>query len=139
MDPRVEVLGAILARLRTTASITALVGTRIYDNPPTSPVPTSPYISMGASDAISDDYDCIDGYEITFQIDVWSWGANDAHSSAQCSKIAHAIKKALHNEDLPITTNALVAVRHNTTRYLRSDDDQVNHAAVSVTAIAEEP
>lgn len=139
MDPRNDVLAAILARLRATASITALTGSRIYDNPPTSPVAKSPYISIGASDAISDDYDCIDGYEITFQIDVFSYGDNDAHSSVQASKIAHYIKKALHEQELPLTENALVALQHTTTRYFRSDSDQVNHAAVSVTAIVEEP
>lgn len=139
MDPTTELIGGIFARLRATTSITALVGTKIYDNPPTYPIPTSPYISMDGGDAISDDADCIDSYEVTLQIDVWSWGANEAHSSAQVRKIAHEIKKALHDYDLPMTTNACVSIRHDITRFMRSDDDQVNHAAVSITAIVEEP
>lgn len=138
MEPTTELLAAILAKLRTVTAITALTGTRIYDNVPTGAnAPTSPYVSCDGGDALTDDADCIESYEVTYQIDVWSWGVGEAFSSVQVRKIAHEIKKALHEQDLPLTTNALVSIRHNITRYLRDNDNAVNHAAVSVTAIVE--
>lgn len=138
MEPTVELIAAIFTRLRSIPALTDLVGAKIYDNPPEGTnAPTSPYISLGSSDALTQEIDCIEGYEVTLQIDAWSWGIGEAYSSAQVRKIAHEIKKALHNYELPLATNALVSLQHNITRYLRDDDNAVNHAAVSITAIVE--
>lgn len=138
MDPTTELLAAVLNRLRAIPAITAMVGTRIYDNPPTGTnAPSSPYISVDGGDAISDDIECVNAYEITLQIDVWSWGDDTAHSSVQVRKLAHEIKKALNNYEVAFTTNALVSITHDFTRFLREDNDQVNHAAVTINAIVE--
>jgi hypothetical protein len=140
VEPTVELINVIFARLRATAALTALVGVKIYDNPPSATnAPSSPYISLGSSDALTEDIDCVDGYEVTLQIDAWSWGSGEAYSSVQVRKIAHEIKKALHNQELPFSSNALVSLTHNITRFLRDDNNAVNHAAVSITAIIEEP
>jgi len=144
MEPIYELRLAALNKLRQTAALTAIVGTKIYDLVPEKQVNgqtvadvTSPYISLGPATAISDDADCIDGLEVTFQVDVWSWGAGLAYSSAQASQAAGEVRKALHDVDLPLTVNALVSIQHELTRILRDSDGQTNHGVIQFTAVIE--
>jgi hypothetical protein len=141
MDPTYELAAAIIARLKADAATSAFVGPRVYDRPPDSPsggsTLQSPYISLGPSDALTDDADCIDGLEITMQIDCWSWGSNEAFGSAQVRKLAGAVRACLHEAEFPLTTNALASLRHRITRYQRESDGATNRAIVSITAFVE--
>src|SRR5688500_11924265 len=47
-----------------------LIAQRVYDFVPTEP--EFPYVSLGPDQVVSDDADCITGFEITLQIDAWS-------------------------------------------------------------------
>tara|TARA_R110002020_G_scaffold53905_8_gene150485 strand:+ start:18356 stop:18775 length:420 start_codon:yes stop_codon:yes gene_type:complete len=137
MDPVHELSGMLRARLRTDTAISAFVGNRIYDEPPSGTV-TSPYISMGSYSATTDDADCIDGLEITFQIDCWSWAAADG--GAEVRKIAGAIRKNLHDSDFSLTTNALASISHRITRFQREPDkagEILSRAIITVTALVE--
>ena len=144
MEPIYELRLAALNKLRQSSALTAIVGTKIYDRVPEKQVSgqlvpdvTSPYISLGPATAISDDADCIDGLEVTFQIDGWSWGSGLAYSSVQASQIAGEIRKALHDVELELSANALVSIRHEMTRILRESDGITNHAVVQFTAVVE--
>src|SRR5690606_18981222 len=111
---------------------------RVYDRPADSS-PASPYLSMGPWTIIPDDADCIDGVEVTGQIDVWSWGAGEAFGSAEVSKIADAVRRSLHDAEFNLTINALATIRHELTRILRDPDGVTNHAAIQFTATIETP
>lgn len=143
MDASYELILAAITKLRATTAVTALVGTKIYDRVPEkqdgTPNVTSPYVSMGPTTTIPDDYDCVDGEEITFQIDAWSWGGGEAYGSVEVRKISDAIKRALHDADLTLANNALVTIRHELTRILRDPDGITNHAAIQFTATVETP
>lgn len=146
MDPTYELVLAAINKLRADASVAALVGTKIYDRVPERQTAnglvadvSSPYVSMGPVTAVSDDADCIEALEITFQLDAWSWGDGDAYGSVEVRKIAGLIKKALHRADLTLSTNALVSIRHEMTRILRESDGVTNHAAIQFTATVETP
>lgn len=136
MDPSYELTAAIVARLKATAAVSAFVGTRVYDRPPDGAI-TPPYISMGPSDAVTDDAECIDGVEITVQLDCWSWGGGEAFSSAQVRKLSSAVRAALHNAEIPLTQNALATISHRVTRYQREGDGATNRAIISITAFVE--
>jgi hypothetical protein len=144
MEPIYELRLAALNKLRQVAALTAIVGTKIYDRVPERQAGgvlvadvTSPYISMGPTTAISEDADCIDGLEVTFQIDAWSWGSGLAYGSVQASQIAGEVRKALHDVDLELSVNALVSIRHEMTRILRESDGITNHAVIQFTAVVE--
>lgn len=144
MEPSYELQLAALNKLRETPALVAIVGQKIYDRVPekqqgnrTVPNVTSPYISFGPVTSIPDDSDCIDGEEITFQIDAWSWGQGEAYGSVQVRKIAGLVKKALHRADLSLSTNALVSIRHEMTRILRESDGITNHGVIQFTALVE--
>lgn len=146
MDASVELIRAMIDRLRATAAVTSLVGTRIYDRVPerqtaSGPVPdvAYPYVSMGPSTSIPDDYDCLDGEEITVQFDVWSSGSGEAFGTVQCRKVCDAIKRALHDAELTLANNALVSLQWEMTRILDDPSPAINHGAIQFTAQVETP
>jgi len=136
VDPTYELTAAIISRLKADATVASFVGSRVYDRPPDGEA-QSPYISMGPSDALTDDADCLDGLEITLQIDCYSWGPNEAFGSAEVRKLSGAVRAALHEAEISLPTNALASLRHRITRYQRESDGATNRAIISVTAFVE--
>lgn len=136
MDPAHEIAAAIIARLKANVVVSTFVANRVYDRPPSGTI-QSPYISMGPSDAVTDDADCIDGLEITMQFDCWSWGSGEAYSGTEVRKLAGAVRADLHNAEIILTHNALATITHRITRYTRESDGVTNRAIVSITAFVE--
>ena len=143
MDASLELLTAALTRLRATTAVTDFVGTRIYDRVPENqdgtPNVVFPYISVGPSSSVPDDFDCMDGEEITIQFDVWTSGADDAYGSAQCRKISGAVKKALHDVELPLAVNALVTLQLEVLRIIDDPNPAISHGVVTFTGTVETP
>lgn len=137
-SPSFELQSAVISRLRADAGVITFVGQKVYDLAPADqtgvPAVEAPYISMGPSDETSDDAECIDGFEITFQIDVWS----RERGYHEARKIADAIRGAL-KVGISLSANALVMMEHRITRYMRDPDGITSHAAMTFTAIVEQP
>ena len=132
-SPSLELQGAIVARLKGSAGLTALVGSRVYDAVPSNAV--FPYVTVGEGDETSDDADCIDGFEISLDIDVWSRGVG----FPEAKRISDEIRKALKSPELKLTQNALVYFNHRQTRFLRDPDGKTSHAVLTFEAFAEQP
>lgn len=140
-SPSLELQGLIAARLKADGNVSALVGARVYDTVPSEQVRIEktgaafPYVSMGPSDELSDDADCINGFEIALQIDVWS----RAVGFPEAKRIADVIRTSLRDYDFPLVSNALVLFQHQQTRFLRDPDGLTSHAAMTFEAFAEQP
>lgn len=132
-DPSLELQGAIVARLKSVSAVTNLVSTRIFD--PVPAVATFPYLSLGPDDLISDDADCITGFEITVQIDAWSRDPG----FKQVKQISDAVREALHDYEFTLSVNAAVLFEHRITRNFRDPDGLTNHAAMTFTGFVEKP
>lgn len=132
-SPALELHGLIVARLKTDPAVAALIGDRVYDSVPDGVV--FPYVSMGPRDEISDDADCITGFEISLQVDVWS--RKPGFPEAQ--RIADAVRASLVEYVFPEMENPLVLFRHDQTRLLRDPDGLTSHAALTFEAFAEQP
>jgi hypothetical protein len=132
-SPSLELQGAIVARLKGASPVTGIVAQRIYDAVPA--VAAFPYVSFGPSDELSDDADCITGFEVTMQLDGWSrsGGFTEARS------IADAVRTALHGYEFNLSSNALVLFEHRVTRMFRDPDGITSHAAMTFTALVEQP
>jgi hypothetical protein len=137
IDPSFELEAAIITRLKADATVSGFVAARIYDRPPDGDV-ASPYISMGPSDAITDDVDCLPAAELTFQVDCWSSGPGEAFGSAEVRKLAYAVRRSLDGAEITLATNVLVTVNHETTRIMRDPDGATNHAAMTFSALVSE-
>lgn len=132
-NPTLELQGVIVARLKDFPGLTALVANRVYDNVP--PNASFPYVSWGPEQSISENADCISGFNISIQIDAWS----RAVGLPEVKQIAEQVRLALHDYDPELTANALVSLQHNQTRTLRDPDGLTNHAVIEFTAFIEQP
>ncbi|MFZ0267765.1 DUF3168 domain-containing protein [Caulobacter sp.] len=70
IDPSLPLQSAIVAALKASAAVTALVDDRIWDDVPDRP--QFPYISLGPDDPMDDHDTCIGGADTTMQVNVWS-------------------------------------------------------------------
>lgn len=132
-SPTLELQRAIVERLKADLTVSALVAGRVYDSVPAEPV--FPYISIGPTDEASDDVDCIDGFEIAMQIDVWS----RAVGYPETRRVVDAVRQALTAAEIALVDNALVYFDHRITRTMRDPDGLTSHAAMTFEAFAEQP
>lgn len=138
MAADVELITAIRAALLADPVVAGFIGTRFYDPPPASSVAVPfPYISLGPSNTLPDDYDCVDGKNYTIQLDVWSRGAGEAYSSAQTRKICAAVERLLDDAELQLATTALASLEHTMTRVVRDPDGVTNHGIIQFDAVVE--
>ena len=132
-SPSLELQGAIVARLSAAADLASLVGDRIYDAVPNDAA--FPYVTVGEGDETSDDVECVEGFELSLDIDVWSRAVGFPEAKA----ISDEIRRALRSSDLALAVNALVYFRHRQTRFLRDPDGLTSHAVLTFEAFAEQP
>lgn len=128
-----ELQGAVVARLKADAALSALVGSRIYDAPP-SPV-VFPYVTQGEAQTIRADITCLSGSEIYLTIHAWS----QAEGYPEVKRIADAVVEALHMAPLLLATNRLISLMHQNTRTFRDQDDVTNHSVIEFVARTEKP
>lgn len=131
MDAMLELQGVITSTVKGQSP--QLAGGRIYDRVPEDVA--FPYISFGPSDAINDDAECIQADEITFQIDVWS----RTPGFPEVKQLARDLRNLLLGANIQLTSNALVTLEHSSTRVFRDPDGLTSHAAMTFTAVIEEP
>lgn len=131
-----ELKAAVITALKADPAVSALVGSRIYGRPPADAV--MPYVSIGPTEEADASAEGIPAQEVTLQLDVWSAGTGEAYSDAEASKIAGAIRKALHDTDLDLATTGLVLLQHRITRIVRDPDGITHHAIVTLVATVED-
>jgi hypothetical protein len=126
---------AIAAALEADPAVAALVGARIYDNPPKDPA--FPHVVLGATDFVPTDEECIDGREETIQIDVWARNDGKLHP---CKAVVDAVYGALHQVTLALD-DPYANVETNVTlvRVFADADGITAHGVVQVTAMIETP
>ena len=107
-SPAAETWKLIQNTLEAAPAVMALVDA-VYDKVGNSPWKAKgAYISRGPVYGVDDSADCVDGQELTFQIDIWSRKPN----RWSCDDIVEAVRKTLHErDDLHLTENALVQLR----------------------------
>lgn len=125
-SPSRELVGTALARLRTTAIVTALVGDRVWHRKPDGA--TYPHIANFDTFGIRDDATCVEGEEITLNIHVWTRDGIDPLQDAR--DLAFAVGRALHGFPLPLPTNRLVTLDHRGERIFYDPDGLTGHGVV---------
>lgn len=138
MSVQAELRKLIRDTLLADASVTALVN-GVWDRAPDEAerfaAPKLAYIRFGPSDGVDAGAECIDGEEITIQLDCWSRSVG----AIGCSRIVDAVRKALHDKDLQLSANALVEMQVTLWRIMDDPDGLTTHGVVQVTALVEEP
>lgn len=130
-----ELWDLIRDTLKADTSVMALVDD-VFDKIPSSPWKAKQaHIGRGPFYGVPDDADCIDGQEITAQIDIWSrkpnrWSMDD---------MVTAVRSALHEKDLQLTDSALVSLRLTLWRIIDDPDPLTVHGVLQFTALVETP
>lgn len=133
--PQAELQKLLFTTLTTNGQVMALAG-GVYDRVPADPYKAkTAYVSFGPSDVVDDGADCIISGEHTFQLDVWS----KAVGQVEAKRIVDLIYKALHEQELQLTENALAEIRVDFRRVFVDPDGLTSHGVVTVTASIEEP
>lgn len=137
-SPSWELQVAIVTRLKADATLTALIGVRVYDHVPRGAdgavTADFPFVGIAGSDELQDDATCQTGYEITMNLDVWS----RKPGFVEAKQIAHAVVKSLHNWDAPLPTNRVITLQHRQTRMFRDPDGLTSHGVVELVAVVTE-
>lgn len=129
-----ELQKLIIDTLKADAAVSAIVGSNVFDYPPSSD--PFPRITIGAFDSIPDDAECISGDEVTMQIDCW---VRDGGRKHPCSALVDAAKKALHEANLTLPDPyALSSMRVILSRVVSDPDGLTTHGILTVRALVEE-
>ena len=129
ISPGLELQGLIIATLKASASVSALVD-GVYDRPPQASIawggPKQAYISLGPTDIVVEDGDCIYGENHNVQIDVWSRTVGQVDTK----KIVAAIKGALHDQAFSFTDNGFVEMLLKNYRIMADPDGMTTHGSM---------
>lgn len=142
MDEIAALKFLIIQKLRESAALSAYVGDRVYDVPPEEPAKmTSPYVSMGPFSSSDDNAECFESYDITGQIDVYSWGAGEALSTMQATKISAIVKDVINGtgeqEQALQGGHVLSYLRFRSKRIITASDGKTKHVPITISAIVD--
>ena len=93
------------AALAANAGVAALVGARIYDEPPQNVV--FPYLRMVDINPDAFDTDTTEGAEISISVEAYSRSASGRVEAAQ---MAEAVRAALHRQETSLTVSGFTLV-----------------------------
>lgn len=131
-----ELQAAVVAALRASTALVALVGTAIYEAVP--PNPDFPYVTIGETQEQDDSSDpCIPSASDIF-LDVHIWSRPSPPSFVECKRIATAVRRAVHNQPLVLATHNLKLIQHRISRTFRDPDNVTAHGIVTFEALTEE-
>lgn len=119
----------VVDTLKADVAVAALVGARVYDQPPSGAM--FPYVSIGPSDTVPVSGDCKRLSDETVQIDVWT---SNQGRKLTAKRICGAIYDALHEFDGEPEAGALIELRVISVRVFSDQDPAVVHGVVTVTA-----
>lgn len=123
---------AIHENLSADGAVTAaLVGAKIYDEPPKSPV--FPYVTLG--EARSRNFSAGDEFAEEHQLTLHVWSRQGGHSEAH--RVAGAVMQSLDDVDLSLAGHHLVNLRFAVADVRREADGRTYHAVVRFRAVTE--
>jgi hypothetical protein len=124
----------VRATLMANSGVTALIGQRLYDEPPQNV--TFPYARFGGIEPLAFDTDTKEGALVSFTVEVYSRSASGRVEAAQ---VAEAIKAALHRKETSVSVagHALVELIFETFSVTRDGEGRGYTAVVSLQAMLE--
>lgn len=134
-SPDLELQGAIVQRLKADTDLQAIIGNPIrlfQDNPPAQPTPF-PYVTIGDSQGLSDQAECIDGSEIFVTIHIWS----RANGFAEVKRIGGVIEDNLHDVAPSLNGHRCLHIQRANAIYRMAEDNATKHGILTLRALTE--
>lgn len=131
-SPSLELQKALYDRLKAYPALSSAINGRVYDTVPEGAA--FPYVTFGTFDELSDDAECITGFEITIQLDVWS----RTPGFPECRRIGDLVRRAVLSAEIELPDNRLVSISHRQTMTMRDPDGLTSHGIVNFVAFVEQ-
>ena len=127
---------ALIAALKADSAVAALVGTRIYDEPPQGV--TFPYIRLTDISPSAWDTDCTEGAAVQIGLQVHS---RATQGRVEAVRIAEAIQSALHRQETSLSVSGfnLIEMRFQTYVTNRDDEGRGYTSRMALQALLEVP
>jgi hypothetical protein len=122
---------AVVAALKASAPLTALVDAKVYDRVPPNTLP--PYVTITGWQEVEDGTDCMDASEVFF--DVQAFSATVGRPEA--ARIAGAVKAALHRLTPATAGWTNVEIIYRGTQYFTESDGTTTRAVVNFQALTD--
>lgn len=131
MSAERALLAALHAALAADEGVGALVGARIYDDPP--PERVFPYVTLGRVETRAADAAETEALEHALTLHVWSRHGG----KAEVLSVIGAMRGALHNSALDVTGRRLVLLLATFADVFRAGDGRTTHGVLRLRAITE--
>ncbi len=131
LDPERALTAALLARLRADSGVTALVGSRTWDQPP--PDPGFPYLHLGRVETRPLGGDPAEGAELVVTLTCVSRFGGKEEAQA----VGAALRAALHDADLAVADHRLANLRVTFQDVFRASDWRSVYGVTRLRAVVE--
>ncbi len=122
---------AVYQRLSGYAPLTAIVGTGVYDMPPSTA--KYPYVTIGEDDVHQADVGCKRSYRVILEVHGWS----DHRGYKEVKSIVQAVEDALHDFPLIVDGYRLISLTLRDTQFMRAPDGLLSHSISDFVAYIE--
>lgn len=125
---------AYVAALSADADVKTLLGDtpRLYQEAPEDDS-VVPYVTVGESQVLPDEADCIDGSIVLHDFHVWS----ETPDFRECKAIAATIWNVLKAAAITMASHRLVDLQRESLRTVRDPDGVTKHAILTIRAMTE--
>lgn len=131
MSPERAFLSAVRDAALADANVQTVLGARIYDDHP--PDPIFPYMTIGRIESRSADSALAEALEHSATLHVWSrYGGR-----AEALDAVHALRAALHDQDIAIAGRSLVLLLATFSDVFRAGDGRTTHGVLRLRAITQ--
>lgn len=130
-DPSYALQVALVAALKAAGALPDVVGGRVYDAVPAGAA--FPYVTLGQCQVLPDKAGCIDGVEVSLQVDAWS----RAVGFGEVKTIGAAIVAALDDQALAVDGFNVTVFELESAQYLRDPDGLTRHGAITFRGLLE--
>lgn len=115
----------MLAPFKNDAALTALIGQRVYDQPPANV--DFPYISFGPVQPVNEEDACHDVQDVFVQLNIWSRKTGSVEAKRIADAVCVVLATDLEPVGFEVFTQRIESVRHT-----REGDGKTSRAIVNL-------
>lgn len=124
-DVSIPIQQAVVAALKESTAVTALVDARVFDDVP--PDAAFPYVCLTGWQHVPEDVDCYDVSEYFFDVQCFSRRVG----RLEVGFVARAVRSALHHKEITVGSGDIASVSHRSTHYFTEPDGLTQRAILN--------
>lgn len=130
-DPSYEIQQSVVAALKGSAQLAAIVGVQVFDRVDPAKIP--PYVNVSSASFVPELGEGTDAGQSYIEVHGWS----EKPGYGEAYKIGAAVIAALHDADLVVAGRPVQSILLETARYLRDPDGVTSHGVFSFNILTD--